>query len=303
MIRFEVSCPLALKKGRFVFFLFIAALLLAVFIAPNTLGSQAEHPVLEFDGKWQQGAILRGRVAPPSTYVEFLERQVRVAADGRFVIGLGRDAPSEAVVTTVDPDEQRREHRFAVQQREYPIQRIEGVPQRTVTPDPEQVARSRAEAALAWQARQLDSERTDFAQAFEWPLTGRISGVYGSQRYYNGEPRTPHYGVDIAAPTGTPVRAPAAGVVTLVHPDMFFSGGTLIVDHGHGLSSTFIHLHKILVEEGQRVEQGDVIAQVGATGRATGPHLDWRMNWFDQRVDPTLLVAPMPSRETTRADD
>jgi murein DD-endopeptidase MepM/ murein hydrolase activator NlpD len=123
---------------------------------------------------------------------------------------------------------------------------------------------------------------------------GRISGVYGSQRFYNGEPNSPHYGVDVAAPTGAEVVSPAAGVVTLVHPDMFFSGGTLIIDHGHGLSSTFIHLSKILVNEGDDIQQGQAIAQVGATGRATGPHLDWRMNWFDQRVDPALLVGAMP---------
>src|SRR5690606_5901168 len=210
--------------------------------------------------------------------VRFLDREVRVAESGHFVVGLDRDAGAEAVLTVAAPESEPEEHRFAVKQREYKIQRIEGVPQETVTPDPEQVERSRKEAAMAWRARQLDAERTDFTQSFQWPLTGPITGVYGSQRYFNGEPRRPHYGVDIAAPTGTPVGAPAAGVVTLVHEDMFFSGGTLIIDHGHGLSSTFIHLHKILVEEGARVEQGQEVAQVGATGRVTGPHLDWRMN-------------------------
>lgn len=251
---------------------------------------------LEIQGEWQQGATLFGRVAP-GTQIEFLERQVRVSDEGLFVIGLGRDAEAEAVLTLIEPDGERRELRYPVEQREYKIQRIEGVPQKTVTPDPEQVARSRREAAMAWKARQLDDARTDFAQTFEWPLIGPITGVYGSQRYFNGEPRAPHYGIDIAAPTGTPVKAPAAGLVTLVHEDMFFSGGTLIVDHGHGLSSTFIHLHKILVEEGEQVEQGDVIAQVGATGRVTGAHLDWRMNWFDQRLDPQLLMGAMPAGE------
>lgn len=250
----------------------------------------ADAPV--FDAAWQQGAVLRGQVAP-GTQVEFLARKVRVNEAGQFVIGLGRDAAPEATLTTISPAGERREHRFAVKQRDYVIQRIEGVPQQTVTPDPVQVKRAQQEAELTSRARQLDAANNDFMQVFTWPVIGRISGVYGSQRFYNGEPRAPHYGVDIAVPTGTPVHAPAAGVVTLVHPDMFFSGGTLIVDHGHGLSSTFIHLHKIVVQEGQRVVQGEVIAQAGATGRATGPHLDWRMNWFDQRVDPTLLVEPM----------
>ena len=128
---------------------------------------------------------------------------------------------------------------------------------------------------------------------FIWPTIGPISGVYGSQRILNGKPKWPHYGVDIAVPTGTEVRAPAGGVVTLAHPDMFYSGGTLIVDHGHGLSSAFLHLSKLRVKTGDKVKQGDVIAEVGATGRATGAHLDWRMNLFNRRIDPQLLVSPM----------
>lgn len=250
---------------------------------------------LETSDQWQQGAVIRGTVKP-DVKVEFLDRQVRVSEEGKFVIGLGRDFPEEAVVTTFAPDGERKVHRFAVKQREYDIQKVTGVPQRTVTPDPEQVERSRREAAMANNARKVDLPLTHFADTFQWPLTGRISGVYGSQRFYNGVPNTPHYGVDIAAPTGTQVVAPAAGIVTLVHPDMFFSGGTLIIDHGHGLSSTFIHLSKILVAEGDKIQIGQPIALVGATGRATGPHLDWRMNWFDQRVDPALLVGPMPRK-------
>ncbi len=249
---------------------------------------------LEFQGNWQQGAVLLGKV-PAGTQVEFKDRSVRVTEDGQFVIGLGRDANPEAVLITIDPSGKRQQHEFTVAAREYNIQRVTGVPQRTVTPSPEQIERSRREAKMAADARKVDLPLQDFSQKFEWPLVGRITGVYGSQRFYNGEPNSPHYGIDIAAPTGTSVRAPAGGVVTLVHPDMFFSGGTLIVDHGHGLSSTFIHLHKILVEEGERVEQGQIIAQVGASGRATGPHLDWRMNWFEERVDPSLLVGPMPA--------
>lgn len=251
---------------------------------------------LEIRGEWQQGAVIQGTVEP-GTQVEFLKHKVRVADDGLFVVGLGRDAKSEAVIKTTDASGAVVEHKFPVAKRDYRIQKIEGVPRKTVNPSKEQVARSRKEGALAWRARQINSVRRDFAEQFEWPLVGPITGVYGSQRYYNGEPRRPHFGVDVAAPTGTQVVAPAAGVVTLVYDDMFFSGGTLIVDHGHGLSSSFIHLSKILVEEGQVLAQGDPIAEVGATGRATGPHLDWRMNWFEQRVDPQLLVGPMPSVE------
>lgn len=249
---------------------------------------------LEIRDPWQQGATIRGKVEPGSQ-VEFLGREVRVAKGGEFVVGLGRDFPAKAELTVTGKDGKRTLHTFAVAPREYNIQKITGVPQATVTPSPEQVERSRREAALVSAARQKDLATPWFTSDFRWPLVGRISGVYGSQRVYNGKPGSPHYGIDIAAPTGTRVVAPAAGEVTLVHPDMFFSGGTLIIDHGHGLSSTFIHLHKILVKEGDSITKGQEIAEVGATGRATGPHLDWRINWFDQRLDPSLVVGPMPS--------
>ncbi len=250
---------------------------------------------LKIQGEWQQGAVLRGQVAP-GTQVTFLDRKVRVAEDGVFVIGLGRDAPATVTLKTHQHG-QEQVHSFDVKQRQYRIQRVDGVPPKTVNPPAEALARIRKESALARKARKVDSTRQDFRQAFQWPLLGPISGVYGSQRVYNGEPRRPHYGVDVARPTGSIVVAPVGGKVLLAYDDMFFSGGTLIVDHGHGLSSSFIHLSKILVKDGDVVEQGQPIAEVGATGRVTGPHLDWRMNWFKQRVDPQLLVGPMPEYE------
>ena len=248
---------------------------------------------LELQGDWRQGSVLRGRVAPDSE-LHFQGQVVPVGSRGEFVLGLGREAPAQVELVVVQAGGEREVHQFAVAARDYQIQSITGVPQKTVTPSEEQLRRTREEAARVWQARQARLANTDFMAEFSWPLTGPITGVYGSQRIYNGEPRSPHYGVDIARPTGTRVKAPAPGVVTLVEPDLFYSGGTLIVDHGHGLSSTFIHLSDILVEVGDRVEQGEEIAEVGASGRATGPHLDWRMNWFGERVDPTSLVGPMP---------
>lgn len=247
---------------------------------------------LKINGEWEQGQLLIGRVSPGSRVV-FRQRNLRVDPDGTFVFGLDRDAPETVFLTVTDASGQEQRHEFEVKQREYNIQRIEGVPARTVNPPAEQLRRIRRESALTRTARGKDLERRDFLQNFEWPLVGPITGVYGSQRFYNGEARRPHYGLDVAAPTGTVVAAPLDGVVTLAYDDMFFSGGTLIVDHGHGVSSTFIHLSKILVEEGQEIKQGDSIAEVGATGRATGPHLDWRINWFDQRLDPALRVGPM----------
>ncbi len=249
--------------------------------------------LMAIDGDWQQGAMVKGRVVPGSSVV-FAGRSLRVANDGSFVLGLGRDQAPKAVLTVKTPDGAVDKLSFDVKQRDYRIQRVTGVPQKTVTPDPEQIARARKEAEMAWRARASDFPREDYQTAFIWPVTGPISGVYGSQRVYNGKPGTPHYGVDIAQPTGTIVVAPASGAVTLVHDDMFYSGGTLIIDHGHGISSTFIHLSKILVKEGEEVKQGQKIALVGASGRATGPHLDWRMNWFNVRLDPQLVVGPMP---------
>ncbi|NHO66353.1 M23 family metallopeptidase [Aestuariicella hydrocarbonica] len=249
------------------------------------------------DSDWQQGAVLRGQLAKGEK-LYFLEREVPVSEDGHFVLGLGRDFPETARLKVVDETGQSVVFTYPVKQRKYNIQKVEGVPARTVNPDPKDLQRIRRESAQTAAARKVISERQDFRQSFQWPLLGRISGVYGSQRYYNGEPRRPHFGVDVARPTGTPVAAPVDGIVRLAHKDMFYSGGTLILDHGQGLSSTFLHLSKVLVEEGQEVKQGELIAEVGATGRATGPHLDWRMNWFDQRVDPQLLVPPMSEAES-----
>lgn len=251
---------------------------------------------LDIRGQWQQGAILLGKVEP-GTEVEFRGRKLSLTEKGEFVIGLGRDAPASAVIKTRQPGQPEAVHRFAVATRQYDVQRVNGVPERTVNPPPEVMARINKEAVMVAAARKFDSRREDFLQPFQWPLVGPITGVYGSQRVYNGVPKNPHFGVDVARPTGTEVVAPAAGKVTLAYPDMYFSGGTLILDHGHGLYSTFIHLSQVLVKVGDEIQQGQPIAQVGATGRATGPHLDWRMNWFDERVDPQLFVGPMPKAE------
>jgi murein DD-endopeptidase MepM/ murein hydrolase activator NlpD len=168
------------------------------------------------------------------------------------------------------------------------------LPPDKVTPPSSLLDRIRRENAWVDEARRRDIPQTYFLSGFAWPVTGRISGVYGSQRILNGEPRQPHYGVDIAAPVGTPVRAPADGVVTLAEPNLYYTGVTLIIDHGYRLSSTLMHLSRLHVKVGQQVRKGEVVAAVGASGRVTGPHLDWRMNWREARIDPALLVPPMP---------
>lgn len=258
-----------------------------------TAAALAGEPVLEFRGAFIQGGLVVARTEPGAA-VTVNGRATRVSTEGWFLIGIGRDDRDPVTIAATTPDGRRRTAEVEVQAREYPVQRIDGLPDTKVTPPPDVLERIRREAALAARARETDDPRTDFLTGFVWPLEGPVTGVYGSQRILNGQPRRPHFGVDVAAPVGTPVVAPADGVVTLVHPDMYYSGGTLVMDHGHGLSSTFIHLSRILVGEGDRVEQGQVVAEVGATGRATGPHLDWRMNLFDTRIDPQRVAPPRP---------
>lgn len=276
----------------------VAQLLVGLGVAATVLAAGDEK--LKLKGQWQQGGIVFGKVAP-GYEVKVGDRRVRATDTGEFVFGLAADAPAEFTLELIHPKGQVERLRYEVKQRSYKVQHINGVEQKHVTPPPELTARIQREAELTRKARQRDDSRTDFLQDFIWPVAGPITGVYGSRRVYNGTPRSPHYGLDIAAPTGTPVVAPAGGIVTLAEDDLFYSGGTLILDHGHGLSSTFIHLSKILVAAGDKVQQGQAIAEVGATGRVTGPHLDWRMNWFEVRLDPALLMANTPMPRTTKA--
>lgn len=247
----------------------------------------------ELSGDAVQGGLIFGRVEPGSS-VQLDDTDVMVSSAGEFVIGFGRDETGTRRLIIARAGGSTETIELPVAAREYRIERVDGLPPRTVTPDPEAAERIRQEGAMVAKARARRDDRSDFTDGFAWPAQGRISGVYGSQRVLNGEPRRPHFGLDIAAPTGSPVYAPADGIVTLAHPDMYFSGGTLILDHGHGLSSSFLHLNKILVEAGAPVSKGDLIAEIGATGRASGPHLDWRMNWLDRRVDPRPLVGELP---------
>ncbi len=247
---------------------------------------------LALQGEPKQGGLVLGS-AEPGARVQLDGTAVRVSGEGRFLLGFGRDHGPVSRLEVTYPDGRMETLRLDVAQREYQVQRIDGLPPRKVTPKPEDLERIREDVARVRQARSRDDPRTDFLTGWDWPAQGRISGVYGSQRVLNGEPRRPHFGIDIAAPVGTPVKAPADGVVTLAHPDMFYSGATLVIDHGHNLTSSFLHLDRILVEEGARVSRGDLVAEVGQSGRVTGPHLDWRMNLGGARLDPGLLVPPM----------
>ncbi len=244
---------------------------------------------LLLSGNFMQGGLIHGQ-ATPGTRIYLGERELSVTPAGDFIFGFGRDARAEQQLTLIHEERRSERRNLQVEQRVYTVQRISGISKRLLEPTTEDLQRIRREAELVAAARAQLSLLNFFREPFCWPLTGRITGVYGSQRVFNGAPRRPHFGIDIAAPRGTAVFAPAGGRVSLVHPDMFFSGATLILDHGYGLSSSVLHLDKILVAPGERVIQGQQIATVGAGGRATGPHLDWRVNWLEHRLDPALLV-------------
>jgi murein DD-endopeptidase MepM/ murein hydrolase activator NlpD len=260
----------------------------------GALVAAAADDGVELRGEWRQGSVIFGRAAPGST-ASFNGRALRVSPEGRFVIGLDRDEPPQAKLVVARPGVATWRRTFEVRRRQYDIQRIDGLPPATVTPPPEAAARIARDYARIKAARQQESSREDLFGGFIWPAVGPISGVFGSQRILNGTPRQPHYGVDVAMPTGTRVVAPAGGLVTLAAPDMYYTGGTIMIEHGHGLSSAFLHLSQLHVREGQEVKQGDLIGEIGMTGRATGPHLDWRINWLDARVDAQLLAGPMPA--------
>lgn len=238
-----------------------------------------------------------GKVAPGSK-VRFADRDLLATPDGSVVFGIGRDETGPLTVDIRRPDGIHERAEIAVTPRDWPVERIEGVPPQTVEPPPEIAARIQREQARVVAARVRDDPRTDFEETFIWPVQGRISGRFGNQRVYvvNGAdvPKAPHSGMDIAVPQGTPVKAPASGIVTFAAPDLYLTGGTVLIDHGHGVSSNFLHMSRIDVKLGERVEQGQIIGAVGKTGRATGPHLHWGLNWFNVRLDPLLLTGIAP---------
>ncbi|MDZ7809519.1 MAG: M23 family metallopeptidase [Arhodomonas sp.] len=243
---------------------------MAVMLAGLLAALPAAAGEIALDREPVQGALVTGTLTPANGALEVDGRPVQVAGDGRFVFGLDRDADERAELVVEWPDGERLRRALDVGSRDYEIQRIDGLPPSKVTPSEDDLQRIRREAAMVREARRRDDPRTDFTGDWRWPLHGTITGVYGSQRILNGEPRRPHYGIDIAAPTGTPVVAPADGVVTLVHEDMFFSGGTLLLDHGHGVSSAFLHLSDIHVAEGERVRQGRPLPRWGLRAGSPG---------------------------------
>jgi murein DD-endopeptidase MepM/ murein hydrolase activator NlpD len=219
------------------------------------------------------------------------EKKVRVTNDGYFVFGIGRDRKYNIVIT-LNKDGDRQKIVKKVFKRKYNIQRIDGLPEEQVTPPEKVYARIKKENKLIGSARNIDSNLTHFKNKFTVPVENIIiTGVYGSQRILNGKPKRPHYGLDFAADEGTKIKAMLDGTVTLAETGLYYTGGTLMFDHGHGISTLYMHMQKIFVKKGQKIKQGDVIGTVGSTGRATGAHLDVRLNWFQTKLDPETVLS------------
>jgi len=242
-----------------------------------------------FEGKFIQGSFILGKTEPGSQI--FIDnKKVKVTSEGLFVFGLGRDRKYDVVIT-VNRDGNKQKIVKKVQKRKYNIQRIDGLEEKKVTPPEEVYERIKRENEWIGEAREINSDLTFFTKKFTIPVENAIiTGVYGSQRILNGKPKWPHYGLDFAADEGTKIKAMLDGTATLVEPDLFYTGGTLIFDHGHGISTLYMHMEKILVKKGQKVKQGDIVGTVGSTGRATGAHLDVRLNWFQIRLDPATVL-------------
>jgi hypothetical protein len=259
-----------------------------------TLGRRARADVIDdrnglwFSGHETQGGLVLGR-APDGSQIWVDNAPVRIQ-DGFFCFGFGRDDTKSVAVRCEYPDGRSETKTVSPTKRSFEVQSINGLPEEYVSPPAEVQGRITREAQAVADARNTDSGELWFAEQFDWPAKGIISSVYGSQRILNGEPKAPHYGVDIAAAEGTPIRAPNDGVVTMAD-NLYLSGNTLILDHGHGVSTSYLHMSKFNVQKGDRVDRGDVVGAIGQTGRATGPHVCWRMNWFQTRLD-VALVAP-----------
>ena len=244
---------------------------------------------VEFIGDFKQGSFILGKTDPNSkVYID--NRKVRVSTDGYFAFGLDRDRKNNVLIKVKNGKETKLIEK-KVFKRKYKIQRIDGLPPKQVTPPPEVYERIKKDNILIGKARAIDSKLVFFKDKFIYPIDKYIiTGVYGSQRILNGKPRRPHYGIDFHAPEGTPVKSMMDGTVTLVENDMYFTGGTIIFDHGHGVSTLYMHMKDINVKKGQKVKKGEVVGTLGQSGRATGPHLDIRRNWFEVKLDPATIL-------------
>ena len=258
-----------------------------IFISLLFISPLAAETILE--GNFTQGGLVYGKTKPGNV-IKLEKRELRISSSGSFVFGFSRDTKKRLQLMIDRPNGLSETRIINVEPRKYRMQRINGLPKNMISPPKKVLERIIIENKKIKKVRMRDSNFSFWKSGFVWPAKGRISGVYGSQRILNGRPKQPHYGIDIAAPRGSLVVAPTGGVVALAEPDLYYSGGTIIIDHGHGLTSAFLHMDKLFVVVGDVVSQSQPIGTIGSTGRSTGPHLDWRINWFEKRIDPGLLV-------------
>ncbi len=243
---------------------------------------------VEFKGKFLQGHFIVG-LTDPSAKIIIGKKEVKVSKEGYFVFGIDRDRKFDLTITKII-DGKKDKITKKVLKRKYNIQRIDGLEESKVTPPESVYKRIKEENNKIGKARAINSDLPFFKNQFIMPVEGIISGVYGSQRILNGKPKWPHYGIDIAAKQGTMIKSSGSGIVTMAEDDLYYTGGTIIMDHGHGISTIYSHLENVMVSVGDKINQGDIIGTVGSTGRSTGPHLDFRVNWFQTRLDPMSVI-------------
>ncbi|MBT3791803.1 MAG: M23 family metallopeptidase [Rhodospirillales bacterium] len=274
-------------------FLIALVIVLALSMIGRAMGGERQKvSPLKLTGQFVQGGLVTG-YAPMGTRISVDGKPVPVRQGGRFLIGFGRDAKRRVKLVANFPGGRLETRVLKIKKRRYRVQRINGLPKKMVSPPAKVLKRIRSEGRQIKLARLKDTNQPFFDGGFMWPAKGRISGVYGSQRVLNGKPRRPHFGLDIAAPKGTPVVAAAAGIVRIAAKNLYFTGGTVLIDHGYGLNSVYSHLDTVSIKPGMRIKKGGKMGTMGATGRATGVHLDWRVNLYLTRLDPAFLVPPM----------
>jgi len=256
-------------------------LLIAILFSTNAFA-------VEFKGKFLQGHFIIG-ITEPGAKIVVDKKEVKVSEDGYFVFGIDRDRKFDVTITKITNGKKEKIIK-KVLKRKYNIKRIDCLDESKVTHPEEVYQRIKAENNRIGEARAINSDLPFFKDQFIMPVEGIISGVYGSQRILNGKPRWPHYGIDIAAKQGTKIKSSGTGVVTMAEDDLYYTGGTVIMDHGHGISTIYSHLETVIVSVGDKINQGDIIGTVGSTGRSTGPHLDFRINWFQTRLDPMSVL-------------
>ena len=243
---------------------------------------------IEFTGKFIQGHFILGKTESDSKII-IDKKEIKVSKDGYFVFGIDRDRKFDILITKISNGKKKKIVK-KIFKRKYKIQKIDGLPENKVTPPESVYKRIKKENNAIGEARAINSDLNYFKSKFIMPVDGIITGVYGSQRILNGKPKWPHYGIDIAADQGTHVKSSGSGIVTMAEDDLYYTGGTVIMDHGHGISTIYSHLENVLVSVGDKINQGDIIGTVGSTGRSTGPHLDFRINWFQTRLDPMSVI-------------